>query len=164
MFIHGESFDYIGCTRLVHDMKKSEFPFNISDESLMEKFSNGSQPVFALSSIHSIIEIDQVTNTDSDSIYLHTSNNPSQIVNSMLSNTRGWCRRLQRLQQRMPWARTGNLAKVVPSLEHRLGELPFSERVTGFVYLAHSTPSQHNCHLELVKSIRKPILPIIIIT
>ena len=114
MLIHGESFDHIGSTRLVHDMNKSAFPFNNSDETLMEKYSNGSQPVFPLSSIHSIIEIDQVSNINNDNIYLHTSNNPSQIVSSMLSRTGGL--RATEVRDSLPPSSTVSFLSSKPSL------------------------------------------------
>ena len=86
ILIQGESFDFIGSTRLVDDMEKLSFPFNNSDEDVMMKYPNGSQPVFKLSSIHSVIEIDQVSNADSEQLFLHTSNSPSDIVRRLQAN------------------------------------------------------------------------------
>ena len=89
LLIQGESFDFIGSTRLVHDMENLSFPFNNSDKDIMKKYPNGSQPVFKLSSVHSVIEIDQVSNADSEQLYLHTSNSPTNMVRSLLDNAGG---------------------------------------------------------------------------
>ena len=55
----------------------------------MMKYPNGSQPVFKVSSVHSVIEIDQVSNADSEQLYLHTSNSPTNAVRSLLANAGG---------------------------------------------------------------------------
>ena len=89
LLIQGESFDFIGSTRLIDDMLNLSFPFNNSDDDVMKKYPNGSQPVFKLSSVHSVIEIDQVSNADSDQLYLHTSNSPDEIVRTLRANAGG---------------------------------------------------------------------------
>ena len=85
--IHGESFDFIGSTRLVHDMSQDSFPFNISAEEVREKFPNGSQLPFHLSSIHSVVEVGQVAGQGEDtSLHLHTRNSPAAVTAALLAN------------------------------------------------------------------------------
>ena len=87
LLIHGESFGHIGSTRLVDDMMKSGFPFNNSDPSVVEKTKNGSQPNFSLENIHSLIELDQLGNINNNkAVYVHTNNNPANIVRLMKEN------------------------------------------------------------------------------
>ena len=87
LLIHGESFDHIGSTRLVDDMMKSGFPFNNSDPSVTEKSKNGSQPNFSLENIHSFIELDQLVNINNNkAVYVHSNNNPADIVSLMKQN------------------------------------------------------------------------------
>jgi len=87
LLIHGESFEYIGSTRMVDDMLNSRFPFNSSDEAVREKSMNGSQPNFSLNNIHSFIELDQLSNLNNNNqVYLHTNNNPTNIVAALREN------------------------------------------------------------------------------
>ena len=67
-------------------MLNLSFPFNNSDPDVMKKYPNGSQPVFKLSSVRSVIEIDQVSNAETEQLYFHTSNNPSDMVRSLRNN------------------------------------------------------------------------------
>ena len=65
-------------------MKNDAFPFNNSDETVREKTKNGSQPNFSLDNIDSVIEVDQISNINNNNqVYLHTSNNPNNIVNAL---------------------------------------------------------------------------------
>ena len=85
--IHGESFDFIGSTRLVHDMAQDSFPFNISAEEAREKFPNGSQLPFQLSSIHSVLEVGQVASQGQDTaLHLHTRNSPAAVTAALLKH------------------------------------------------------------------------------
>jgi len=73
MFLHGESFDYIGSSRLAYDMEGGAFPYNITDNETSKKyFENGTQPNLSFEHIHSIIEIGQVSNKMSSQMYFHT--------------------------------------------------------------------------------------------
>jgi len=73
LFLHGESFDYIGSSRLVYDMEGNAFPYNITDNDTTKKYyNNGTQPLLNLRHIHSIIEIGQVSNKRGNQMYFHT--------------------------------------------------------------------------------------------
>ena len=46
LLIHGESFDYIGSSRLAYDMEHEAFPYNLSQAVKDDKFwHNGTQPL-----------------------------------------------------------------------------------------------------------------------
>ena len=68
-------------------MLKSGFPFNNSDPTVQEKTTNGSQPNFSLENIASFIELDQMANINNNkAVYVHTTNNPAEIVRKMREN------------------------------------------------------------------------------
>ncbi|KAM4727874.1 nicastrin [Anableps anableps] len=52
-FFHGETFDYIGSSRMVYDMEKNQFPIDLDN-------------------IHSVLEIGQVGLHSSSNLWLHT--------------------------------------------------------------------------------------------
>ncbi|XP_035994479.1 nicastrin [Fundulus heteroclitus] len=52
-FFHGETFDYIGSSRMVYDMEKNQFPIDLDN-------------------VHSVLEIGQVGLFSSSKVWLHT--------------------------------------------------------------------------------------------
>ncbi|XP_047223656.1 nicastrin isoform X2 [Girardinichthys multiradiatus] len=52
-FFHGETFDYIGSSRIVYDMEKNQFPIDLDN-------------------VHSVLEIGQVGLHSSSALWLHT--------------------------------------------------------------------------------------------
>ncbi|XP_043990609.1 nicastrin [Gambusia affinis] len=52
-FFHGETFDYIGSSKMVYDMEKNQFPIDLDN-------------------VHSVLEIGQVGLHSSSSLWLHT--------------------------------------------------------------------------------------------
>jgi len=87
MLIHGESFDYIGSSRIAYDMQNKAFPYNksktVADQSL---YQNGTQMLFTQSNVKSFIEIGQVSNSLSKRVYMHSENHPKEIVDVLRSN------------------------------------------------------------------------------
>ena len=88
LLIHGESFDYIGSSRLVYDMENMAFPFNKSKSEAAETFyKNGTQPLFTRTNIKSFLELGQLSNSQgNDDIYMHSANNPKEMVDTLRSN------------------------------------------------------------------------------
>ena len=96
---------------MVDDMLNSRFPFNSSDEAVREKSMNGSQPNFSLNNIHSFIELDQLSNLNNNNqVYLHTNNNPTNIVAALREN-RGSLRLAEVPNNLPPSSATSFLAK-----------------------------------------------------
>lgn len=80
LLVHGESLDYLGSNRLVYDMMKDDFPAKLAkdieeDASTTSRIlSNGTQPIFNLDHIKYIIELGQLANTKSSTLYYHAHN------------------------------------------------------------------------------------------
>jgi len=75
LLIHGESFDYIGSSRLLYDMNNDAFPYNLSrvrEDDLY--YRNGTQPLLNVSHIHSWLELGQLSPKSSEYVYLHSEN------------------------------------------------------------------------------------------
>jgi len=88
LLIHGESFDYIGSSRLVYDMENQAFPFNKSKSDAAQTFyQNGTQSLFSKTNIKSFIELGQLSNSQgSDTVFLHSANDPKEVVETLRSN------------------------------------------------------------------------------
>ena len=73
LLLHGESFDYIGSSRLVYDMINDAFPYNLTESAKSKRFyDNGTQNLLNISHIRSILELGQMSNVNSDNdVFLH---------------------------------------------------------------------------------------------
>jgi len=74
LLINGEAFDNTGSTRLVYDMEQGDFPES-ADLSGAE-----TQPSLNLTHIRTIIELGQLSNINTSTIFMHTANNPAGVV------------------------------------------------------------------------------------
>jgi len=87
LLIHGESFDYIGSSRLVYDMENQAFPFNKSKAEQAETYySNGTQSLFTKPNIKTFIELGQLSNSQESNVYMHSMNNPKEVVDALRAN------------------------------------------------------------------------------
>ena len=68
-FLNGESFDYIGSSKMVYDMKNGKFPF---DKSEVEDEENGLEwPLIDLKSILGQIELGPLSNAKANNLFAH---------------------------------------------------------------------------------------------
>eukprot|EP00092_Neocalanus_flemingeri_P064854 GFUD01078765.1.p1 GENE.GFUD01078765.1~~GFUD01078765.1.p1 ORF type:complete len:728 (-),score=215.66 GFUD01078765.1:216-2399(-) len=79
LLVNGEAFDNTGSSRLVFDMERGEFPHSL-DLSGTNDFANGTQPTLNLTNIRTMIELGQLSNYSSSTLFLHTENNPTGVV------------------------------------------------------------------------------------
>jgi len=87
LLIHGESFDYIGSSRLLYDMQHDSFPFNLSlAEEKGTFYSNSSQPPLSLPHLHSWLELGQLSPNSTEYVYLHNEKNPGNLVETLRAN------------------------------------------------------------------------------
>ena len=80
LLLNGESFDLSGSSRLVYDMKQDMFPHDIN---MTDVFSNGTQAPLDLANIKSVLELGQLSNKETNTLFLHTVNNPEDIINKI---------------------------------------------------------------------------------
>ncbi|ESO93681.1 hypothetical protein LOTGIDRAFT_104663, partial [Lottia gigantea] len=64
-FFQGEAFDYIGSSRMVYEMEKNSFPYEIKDDVK-------SSQIVKLPSISHIIELAQLGHRDEGKLWIHT--------------------------------------------------------------------------------------------
>ena len=69
-------------------MENMAFPFNKSKSEAAETFyKNGTQPLFTKTNIKSFLELGQLSNSQgSDDIFMHSANNPKEMVDTLRSN------------------------------------------------------------------------------
>lgn len=68
LLLNGESFDNIGSSRFLYDLKQGKFVTNIT-----------------LDKVDTVLELGQLSNLESDTVYLHSVNNPQDVVSSLES-------------------------------------------------------------------------------
>jgi len=76
LLLNGEAFDYSGSSRLLYDMEHGAFPHSADDE----KYSNGTQTPLNMTNIRTIIELGQLSNILSNTLFMHKVNNPAGVV------------------------------------------------------------------------------------
>jgi len=79
LLLNGESFDNTGSTRLLYDMERGEFPHSL-DLTDKDTYINGTQPNLKTSNIRVMLELGQLSNSLSNTLYMHTVNNPAGVV------------------------------------------------------------------------------------
>lgn len=84
LLLHGESFDYMGSSRLVYDMARDAFPYNISQAEEEERFlANGTQPRLTLGKVRAWVELGQLAPTGGSELFLHSSGDTSQLEGAL---------------------------------------------------------------------------------
>ncbi|XP_054760855.2 nicastrin-like [Lytechinus pictus] len=63
-FFQGESYDYIGSSRMVYDMKKGVFPFKLDEKNTQPSQVN-------LSTVAAVLEVRQLALSEGDNFYMH---------------------------------------------------------------------------------------------
>jgi len=79
LLLNGEAFDNTGSTRLLYDMEQGNFPHSL-DLSDTDNYANGTQPAINISNIRTMIELGQLSNYSSSTLYMHTMNDPAGVV------------------------------------------------------------------------------------
>eukprot|EP00090_Calanus_glacialis_P006390 TRINITY_DN14985_c0_g1_i1.p1 TRINITY_DN14985_c0_g1~~TRINITY_DN14985_c0_g1_i1.p1 ORF type:complete len:720 (+),score=264.67 TRINITY_DN14985_c0_g1_i1:64-2223(+) len=79
LLLNGEAFDNTGSTRLLFDMEQGEFPRSL-DLADTDYLANGTQPTLNITNIRTMIELGQLSNITSSTLYMHTANNPAGVV------------------------------------------------------------------------------------
>jgi len=80
LLLNGESFDLSGSSRLVYDMKEDKFPHDVN---ITDVFSNGTQSQLDLTNIRAVLELGQLSNVETGTLFLHSVNNPEDIINKI---------------------------------------------------------------------------------
>ena len=80
LLLNGESFDLSGSSRLVYDMKKDKFPHDVN---ITDVFSNGTQSQLDLTNIKAVLELGQLSNVETDTVFLHSVNNPEDVISKI---------------------------------------------------------------------------------
>lgn len=80
VFYHGESYDYIGSSRMIYDMENNAFPHRLQPHAQQQS------SLLKLEDIGMVIELDQVTKNE---IYYHSMdrishNNETEMVRHFL--------------------------------------------------------------------------------
>lgn len=87
LLIHGESFNYIGSSRIVYDMQNDAFPFNLTDAVREGKFyHNGTQPLLHPRKIKYWVELGQLgmgPQQIKDTLYIHSHGETTQVTEAL---------------------------------------------------------------------------------
>ena len=90
LLLHGESFDYMGSSRLVYDMARDAFPYNISQAEEENRFlANGTQPRLTLAKVRFWLELGQLAPTGGSEVFLHSSGDTGGVTRALLAHRGG---------------------------------------------------------------------------
>jgi nicastrin len=91
LLLQGESFDYIGSSRLVYDMQHDAFPFNLTEALAESRFlHNGTQPLLAPGKVKAWLELGQLgigrPGAASSPLFLHERGDAADMMAALGNN------------------------------------------------------------------------------
>ena len=100
LLLNGESWDNIGSTRFLYDLQQGEFLTNLT-----------------LDNLKAVIELGQLSNLHSDTVYLHGLNSPEDVINKIQDMAgREGLTTVKSSSPSTPPSSAGKLVSVLPSL------------------------------------------------